>query len=58
MMPRHFQVTGKLWMLRCGSPFPDELEIIYDKERHGTIRPSSGHKLKEKQLKEVGAVRN
>lgn len=54
-MPECFQVTGRLWRLKRDSPFPDELQITYDQERHGAILPSSELRLKKEQLKEVNA---
>ena len=54
-MPKSLQETGSLWRLKCGSPFPDQLQITYDRKRHGTILPSSEQRFKEEQLKEVNA---
>ena len=54
-MPKSFRVTGRLWRLKCDSPFPDELQITYDQKLHGTILPSSEQRFKEEQLKEVNA---
>lgn len=54
-MPKSFRVTGRLWRLKCDSPFPDELQITYDQKLHGTILPSSEQNFKEEQLKEVNA---
>ena len=44
---------GRVWRLGEGSPFPDELQITYDGERHGTIKPSIGSRLTIGQLEEV-----
>ena len=43
----------KVWKLRRGSPFPDELQISYDGRSHGTIKPRSGSRLTKEQLLEV-----
>ena len=45
----------RVWRLGRGSPFPDELQITYDGERHGTIKPSIGSLLTIEQLEEVNS---
>ena len=49
---QHVQ-TANIWTLRKGFPFPDQLQITYDGERHGTIKPSDGSQLTIVQLQEV-----